>query len=192
MNKQEQEIVLIEKALKGENSAFESLLQSYWQKIYDFLDQPFLSREDIEDLRVITFTKCFTKLYQFNPQFAFSTWLYNIAQNTLIDFYRRNKVNTVSIDSELRLETGEVTSFEVACTGSNPEEKLIVKQHFRSIMGQIEKLKPEYRELIELRYFEDISYDKIAEMLKIPLGTVKNRLHRARTILIQSLKDQPL
>ncbi len=192
MDKKSQEIEWVNLALEGQNSAFEKLLESYWDKIYDFLNHPVLRKEDVEDLRVITFTKCFTKLYQYNSEYAFSTWLYNIAQNTLIDFYRRNKLNTVSIDSAIELDNGETCSMDLPCTGYNPEEKLIGKQHFRSLIGRIEKLKPEYRCLIELRYFEDRSYEEISLALELPLGTVKNRLHRARTILIESLKDQPL
>ncbi len=192
MDRKVQEREWVTRALKGENTAFEKLLESYWDKIYDFLNHPVLSKEDVEDLRVITFTKCFTKLYQYNNQYAFSTWLYNIAQNTLFDFYRRNKINTVSIDSVIQLENGETCTLDLPCTSSNPEEKLIGKQHFRSLIGQIEKLKPEYRKLIELRYFEDCSYEEIANELSLPLGTVKNRLYRARVILIESLKDQPI
>ncbi len=192
MDRKVQEKKWVNQALKGENDAFEKLMESYWDKIFDFLNHPVLSKEDVEDLRVITFTKCFTKLYQYKEQYAFSTWLYNIAQNTLIDFYRRNKINTVSIDSVIRMDNGEVCSMELPCSGSNPEEKMIGKQHFRALIGRIEQLKPEYRKLIELRYIEDSSYEEIAIALSIPLGTVKNRLYRARVILIQSLKDQPI
>ncbi len=192
MDKKGQEQKLVDQALKGENNAFEKLLEIYWDKIYDFLNHPELSNEDVEDLRVITFTKCFTKLDLYKHEYAFSTWLYNIAQNTLIDFYRKNKINTVSIDSSIRMENGEVCSIDLPCSGSNPEQRLIGKQHFRDLIGRIKLLKPEYRELVELRYIEGCSYEEISNELALPLGTVKNRLFRARCILIQSLKDQPI
>jgi RNA polymerase sigma-70 factor (ECF subfamily) len=147
------------------------------------------NRDDADDLTIEAFGKAFKNLHQYTPDFAFSTWLFKIATNNCIDFIRRKRKNTFSIDQTMEGEGGSEVQFEIKSNLLDPEERLIKKQKAIVMRDVVEKLKPRYKRLVELRYFQERSYEEIAKELQLPLGTVKAQLFRAREFLYQILKS---
>ena len=144
------------------------------------------SKEDVEDLAIATFfSKAFDKLDSYNDSFAFSTWIQTIANNTLIDFYRKNKQKTISIDEEKKDD--ESSGIDLVDSSLDPEGDMIQKQKNKHIASLVHRLKPHYRELIIMRYLDELSYAEIAHKLDMPLGSVKAKLFRARDILLKIL-----
>jgi RNA polymerase sigma-70 factor (ECF subfamily) len=144
--------------------------------------------DDAADLTIETFGKAFTRLDQYTPDFAFSTWLFKIASNHCIDFIRKKRENIVSLDNQWGNENGDIV-FEVPCQTLDPEESFIRKQKINVMREIVEKLKPQYRILVELRYFKEFSYEEISAELNLPLGTVKAQLYRAKEMLFKILKS---
>jgi RNA polymerase sigma-70 factor (ECF subfamily) len=122
-------------------------------------------------------------LEQYTPDYAFSTWLFKIASNNCIDFIRKKKKYLISIDKEYQDETGTELAQRIPSEVLDPEEEMIKDQKIKIMREVVDKLKPHYRILIELRYFKEFSYEEIASELNIPLGTVKAKLFRARDLL---------
>jgi RNA polymerase sigma-70 factor (ECF subfamily) len=145
---------------------------------------------DAEDLTIEAFGKAFKKLHQYTPDYAFSTWLFKIASNNCIDFIRKKKKYTFSMDQNFDDdESGTELASKIPAETLDPEEEMVKKQKIKLMHEVVEKLKPHYRTLIELRYFKEFSYDEIAQELNLPLGTVKAQLFRAREFLYQILKN---
>ena len=185
-NNKERDSLLVKQAIEGSQKAYSDLMSLYWDSIEKFFSLKLLSKEDVEDLAIATFSKSFDKLESYNNSFAFSTWIQAIANNTLIDFFRKKEQKTVSIDQEK--EDEESLAIDIVDTGLDPEGDLIRKQKNKHIVGLVHRLKPHYRELIILRYLDEMSYAEISEKLDIPLGSVKAKLFRARDLLLQILK----
>ena len=147
------------------------------------------NRDDAEDLTMEAFGKAFRNLSQYTPDFAFSTWLFRIATNNCIDFIRKKKKLTFSIDKGFENDEGEEVAMNIKADELDPEEKLIKDQKIAIMRDLVEKLPPRYKELVELRYFKEYSYEEIAAQLKLPLGTVKAQLWRAREFLFDIVKN---
>jgi RNA polymerase sigma-70 factor (ECF subfamily) len=171
----------------GNQKAYAMLMDRYRDSIYFMLLKMVKNKEDADDLTIEAFGKAFKRLHQYSPQFAFSTWLFKIATNNSIDFLRKKKTNTFSIDKGIEGEEGEY-QIDVKSDGLTPEEKFLKKEKIKMMRIVVEKLKPRYRQLIELRYFEELSYDEIAKRLEMPIGTVKAQLFRAREFLQEIMK----
>lgn len=186
-NKQ-RDVALVNKAILGDQKAFSDLMTFYWPTIEGFFAMKLSSKEDVEDLSIATFSKAFDKIKSYNSSFAFSTWIQVIATNTLIDFFRKKEQKTISIDADVKNEQGN--PHEIEDLDTNPELNFIQQQKNKQLFSLVEKLKPHYRELIVLRYLEELSYDEIAQKLNIPLGSVKAKLFRARDLLLKILKPQ--
>ena len=186
-NNKERDSLLVQKAIAGDQKAYSELMSLYWNTIEKILSLKLTSREDVEDLAIATFSKAFDKLESYNNSFAFSTWIQTIANNTLIDFFRKKDQKTVSIDQET--ENEESKGIDVVDSSLDPEDNLIRKQKNKHIVGMVQRLKPHYRELIILRYLDEMSYAEISEKLDMPLGSVKAKLFRARDLLLQILKS---
>ena len=163
-------------------------MSRYKDSIYFMLLKMVNNRDDADDLTIEAFGKAFKNLHQYTPDYAFSTWLFKIATNNCIDFIRRKRKMTFSIDQGIESESGSEMQFEIKSTSLDPEERMIKRQKAVLMREVVEKLKPRYRRLVELRYFEERSYDEIANELQLPLGTVKAQLFRAREFLYQILK----
>jgi RNA polymerase sigma-70 factor (ECF subfamily) len=161
----------------------------YKDAIYFMLLKMTNNSDDAEDLTIEAFGKAFNKLGQYTPDYAFSTWLFKIASNNCIDFIRRKKMETLSINKTYNEEDGTEMSHNLPSQGPDPEEKLIETQKIFMMREVVEKLKPHYKKLIQLRYFDELSYEEIAEEMDIPLGTVKAQLFRAREYLYNIMKD---
>jgi RNA polymerase sigma-70 factor (ECF subfamily) len=140
------------------------------------------NKDDAMDLTVETFGKAFENLEKYKPDFAFSTWLFRIATNNCIDFIRKKRLNVVSLNT-ISEEDGEEKHMQIRAEGLNPEESSIKKQESEKLKNIVEQLPIRYRKLIILRYYDEQSYEEIAQQLDIPLGTVKAQLFRARDLL---------
>ena len=184
-NNKERDSLLVKKAIEGSQKAYSELMSLYWDRIEIFFSLKLTSKEDVEDLAIATFSKAFDKLGSYNDSFAFSTWIQTIANNTLIDFFRKNKQKTISIDEEK--EDDESPGIDLVDNSLDPEGDMIQKQKNKHIASLVHRLKPHYRELIIMRYLDELSYAEIAHKLDMPLGSVKAKLFRARDILLKIL-----
>ena len=181
---------LIQLAIEGNQTAFAELMGYYRESLYFLLLKMVKSKEDAEDLTIETFEKAFRKIDTYKPVYAFSTWLFRIATNHGIDFLRtaEKRMNNVYIDSDFNFEGNTHKRVVITEDSLNPEEKIVNNQKKSIIKNIIQKLPPDYRRIIVLRYFEEYSYSEISEKLNLPLGTVKARLHRSRELLLSTLK----
>lgn len=174
---------------KGDQKAYAQLMDNYRDTIYFMLLKMTNDTDDADDLTIEAFGKAFRNLHQYTPDYAFSTWLFKIASNNCIDFIRKKRKNLVSIDHPFENMDGDERGIQIADDGLDPEEKIIRSQKIKLMREVVEKLKPRYRRLVELRYFKEYSYEEIAAELKLPLGTVKAQLFRARDLLYNIVKD---
>lgn len=176
---------LVRDAIENNNQkAYAELMARYREPVYFMLLKMVSNKDDADDLTIEAFGKAFRRIHQYTPAYAFSTWLFKIASNNCIDFIRRNKLKTFSIDKPIyeNDEGGEVT-MDIRSTNANPEEKAIQKQEIGMMKDIVEKMKPRYKTLIKLRYFDELSYEEISKEMDLPLGTVKAQLFRAREFL---------
>ncbi len=181
---------LIRAALdKGDQKAYAELMGRYRDSVYFMLLKMVNNKDDADDLTIEAFGKAFKRLSQYTPNYAFSTWLFKIASNNCIDFIRKKKMTTFSIDRTFENDEGGEMSMDIKAEGLNPEESMVRKQKVKHMRDVVEKLKPRYRVLVEMRYFDELSYEEIAEKLDLPLGTVKAQLFRAREFLANILKN---
>lgn len=176
-------------AKRGENHAFERLLKKYRKSVYYMLLKMVKNPDDAEDLTQEAFAKAFNSIEKFDSKFAFSTWLFRIATNNCIDFIRKKRVQTVSIDAPVEGDDGSSMRFDVRDENLDPNESMLKMQRKRYLTMAIERLPEKYRTLVQLRYFQELSYEEVANELQIPLGTVKAQLFRARELLNQELKN---
>jgi RNA polymerase sigma factor (sigma-70 family) len=180
---------LVQRAVQGDQKAFAELLDRYRDSIFFMLLKMVNNRDDADDLTIEAFGKAFHRLKQYQPNYAFSTWLFKIASNNCIDFLRREKKKRmISMDNTLSNDDGDEMTFDVRDNERDPEEEFVRGQKEELMREVVDKLKPRYKELVELRYFKELSYEEIAEQLDLPLGTVKAQLFRAREFLAQMLR----
>jgi RNA polymerase sigma factor (sigma-70 family) len=172
---------LVLKAKEGSQKAFADLMQRYKDSIYFMSLKMVNNKEDAMDITVETFAKAFEKLDKYQPEYAFSTWLFRVATNNCIDFLRKKKLNTVSIDN--MVDDDDDRPMQIKADTLNPEESSIKKQQSEELKLLIESLPPRYRNLLTLRYFDELSYEEISQQLDLPLGTVKAQLFRAKYLL---------
>jgi RNA polymerase sigma-70 factor (ECF subfamily) len=186
----DQQVVVF--AQEGREDAYRELIKRYERPVYSLIYRMVRDNETAEDLAQETFIKVLNNIDRYRPEFKFSSWLFKIANNITIDHLRRRQLDTISIEGSPDALTGErlrATAVTVASGGESPLEELESKEIGASIEEAIAKLRPEYRACIILRHVEDYSYDEIAEIVKLPLGTVKTYIHRARQELREHLED---
>ena len=174
---------LVELALQQDQGAFTMLLEKYRTPLMMHVLKFVPVMEDAEDICQRSFEKAFMNIARYKSQYAFSTWLYNIAQNEAIDHIRRSKatINSVPISSEH--EALDVLS------GTTPEEEFIIDQAVNNLISGIQGLPESYRRVAELRFIRDYAYEDIATALDLPLGTVKTRINRARKMLEKIIRS---
>ncbi|WP_075602258.1 RNA polymerase sigma factor [Saccharicrinis aurantiacus] len=189
-DKAKHDLTLVDLAISGDQKAFAELMGRYRDAIYFMLLKMVNNKSDAEDLTIEAFGKAFKNIHQYSPNYAFSTWLFKIASNNCIDYLRKKKNNVVSLDGSHQTEEKEIEqTFHLKDETPDPEENLIKQQKAILMRTVVKKLKPRYRTLIELRYFNEFSYEEIAQELGLPLGTVKAQLFRARELLFNTLKN---
>lgn len=182
-DKGKQDLILVEAAIKGDQSAYAQLMSRYRDSVYFTMQKMVKNVDDAEDLTIEAFGKAFSRLDQYSPSYAFSTWLFKIASNNCIDFIRKKRVQVTSMNTGKVTEDGTVIYFDVRADNLNPEETIVQDQKIKLMRELVSKLKPRYKELVEKRYFEELSYEEIAEEMNLPIGTVKAQLFRARDFL---------
>jgi RNA polymerase sigma-70 factor (ECF subfamily) len=180
---------LVTFARTGSEQAYRELLGRYQRPVFSLVYRMVRDRELAEDLAQETFVRVFNHIDNYNPKYKFSSWIFKIASNLAIDNLRKKGPDTVSLDGSRYARTDEeveASRISVASADESPEELLEAKELGQEIEGAIGRLRPEYRTAILLRHVEGRPYEEIAEIMDVPLGTVKTYIHRART----ELRDQ--
>lgn len=184
--KQEKILKNIQKAKQGDQVAFTFLLDFYWNEVYGYMLKRTENETDTDDIVIETFAKAFDKISTYNPEFGFNTWLITIAKNVHIDMLRKKK-------STLFLEiTDEEDSIANQILDDSPtvEDTIITEQNLSKLLQQIKQLKPAYQEVIQLRYFQEMSYQDMAEQLNEPLNNIKIKLLRAKKLLAEIISGK--
>jgi len=182
---------LIDRATLGKDElAYAELMKRYKKPVYHMILKMVRNVDDAEDLTIEAFAKAFKNLERFKKDYTFSTWLFRIATNNAIDFIRKKKLETLSLDSTFKADDGDTISIDVEDHNLNPQEEAIKSQKIEMVRLFVDKLPPKYQRLVKLRYFEELSYEEIAQELDAPLGTVKAQLHRARELMYDLVKDK--
>ena len=167
----------------GSHKAYADLMATYREPLYLLLLRMTHNTTVADDLTIETFGKAFLQLHRYAPTSTFSSWLYTIGINTYIDSLRRNHLETVPLSSTRRDNEGDFIEYQIPSNQPNPEESLIRMQRDETLKQLVDQLKEPYRRIIHMRYYEDLSYEEIAQQLNLPLGTVKVRLLRAKNLL---------
>jgi RNA polymerase sigma-70 factor, ECF subfamily len=181
---------LVSRILSGEEFLFEILVRRYQTRVVAHVSRMVGSREDAFDLAQEIFLKVFQALDRYNPEFKFSTWLFRIAGNAAIDHLRKRRPRTVPLEIPDAESRSGVSAIEHESTELDPYGELRNVQRGEAISRAIAELPPEFRELITLRHFGGLSYEEIARVKNMPLGTVKNKLFRARVVLKERLAGE--
>ena len=174
---------------KGDQKAFAELMQFYREPLYLMLLKMTKNAIEADDLTIETFGKAFCSLHLYTPSHAFSTWLFSIASNNCIDHIRRKRMQTISLNA-ISTEENEFYEYPLPSDLPSPEEEFMSTQRKELIHEMVKLLKPRYRDMIQMRYFEELSYEEIAEKMNLPMGTVKVQLLRARNQLAEILKSK--
>jgi RNA polymerase sigma-70 factor (ECF subfamily) len=180
-------------AQRGREDAFRELVRRYERPIFSLIYRMVRDRETAEDLAQDTFIKVLNHIDRYRPEFRLSSWLFKIANNVAIDFLRKRQIATISIDGSPHAATAaevEATSFDVRARQESALEELEARELGGAIERAIARLRPEYRSCIMLRHVDDRSYEEIATILDLPLGTVKTYIHRARHELREALEGE--
>ncbi len=186
--KGQRDLKLITRALEsGDRDAYSELMKLYRDPLYFMLYEKVNDQELAKDLTIESLGKAFKKLHLYTPDYVFSTWLFTIARNHCIDYLRKNKLSTISIEKLMIDNDGKRTGFDLISKDLNPEQKMEKKQRVAILRQIVDQLKPKYRDLVKLRYFKEMKYDEIAKNLDLPIGTVKAQLHRSREQLFKIL-----
>lgn len=173
--------LLIDEARAGSQIAFSALLDRYWKEVYGFQLKRTENESDAEDITIQTFSRAFDKIDSYDKSYEFKTWLIAISKNLHVDLIRKRKRNP---------ETGGGNDVIKKVLDGNPtaEDRLITEQDLASLLQNIKKLKPDYQEMINLRYFQEMSYADIAKTLNEPMNNVKVKLLRAKKLLAEIIK----
>ncbi|HEY2824693.1 MAG TPA: sigma-70 family RNA polymerase sigma factor [Gemmatimonadales bacterium] len=184
----DQEIVALARA--GYEDAYRELIRRYQRPVFSLVYRMVRDRELAEDLSQETFVKVLNAIDSYRPEFKFSSWIFKIANNAAIDHLRRRELDTMSLEGAPDATTPdrmEATALQIGDRSESPLDELEARELGSAIERAIEHLRPEYRSCILLRHVEGRSYEEIAEILELPLGTVKTYIHRARAQLKQAL-----
>ena len=180
--------LLIEQCLKGQQSSFSELIDEYKNMVFSLSYKMTNSLEDAEDISQEVFIRVYKSLYNFNPNYKFSTWLYQITLNICRDRFRKGKIPSVSLDTPLNKDDQKDLRSIIPDNQNNPEDIIMGVEQTNFINDLITSLPLKYREVIILRHLKDLSYDEMSKILNISLGSVKTRLFRARELLKNKLK----
>jgi RNA polymerase sigma-70 factor (ECF subfamily) len=189
LESRKEDSMLIKRALARDQKAFHKLRFKYYDAIFKLINRMIRNREEVEDLTQEAFIKAFTSLNRFDNQYSFSTWLYKIATNNSIDYIRKKKLQTFSINKPIESEESDY-SFELPDTNLEPDQELIASQRKKMLDEAMNSLPLKYRQVILMRHVDEKEYQEIAKTLKLPLGTIKAHIFRARELLYKQLRDK--
>jgi len=184
---------VVERANAGAESAYRELVRRYQRPVFSLIYRMVRDRELAEDLTQETFVKVLNAIDRYRPEYKFSSWIFKIANNAAIDHLRRRELDTLSLEGgpdAVTTDQIQATSLQLGDRGESPLDELEARELGSQIETAIGRLRPEYRSCIMMRHVEGRTYDEIAEILDLPLGTVKTYIHRARAELRELL--QPL
>ena len=185
-NKALEDFDLIDKAvMEKDQQAYATLMKRYKKAVYFMILKMIRDADDAEDLTMEAFAKAFRNLQRFKKDYTFSTWLFRIATNNTIDFIRKKKLKTMSLNNTMSDDSGNSVNIDVEDDDNNPQDEFIRSQRIEMVRIFVDKLPAKYRKLVQLRYFDELSYEEIAQELDKPLGTVKAQLHRSRELLYE-------
>jgi RNA polymerase sigma-70 factor, ECF subfamily len=174
----------INKAKQNNQKAFNYLLDVFWDDVYGFQLKRINNENDAEDITIQTFSKAFDKIATFKDDYKFKTWLITISKNIHIDLIRKEK----KIISQSISTDESDTIYQVLDESPSPADKIITEQNLAKLLRDIKKLKPHYQEVINLRYFQELSYQEIANALDEPMNNVKVKLLRAKKLLAEIIQ----
>jgi RNA polymerase sigma-70 factor (ECF subfamily) len=175
----------IKRAKENDQKAFNYLLDIYWDDVYGFQLKRTHNENDAEDITIQTFSKAFDKIETYKESFTFKTWLITISKNIHIDLLRKEKNSITQVISK-----DDRKAFEVLDESPSAEDKLITEQHLAKLLRDIKKLKPHYQEVINLRYFQELSYKEISKELDEPMNNIKVKLLRAKKLLAEIIMEK--
>lgn len=175
---------------EGNRKAYADLMAAYREPLYTLLLRMTRNTVTADDLTMETFVKAFMQLHRYSPTGTFSSWLYAIGVNTYIDHLRRQRLQTVPLSNAARDAEGDAIEYQIPSNQPNPEESLIRMERDEALKAIVDQLKEPYRRIVQMRYYEDMSYEEIATKLQIPMGTVKIRLMRAKELLAATVKER--
>jgi len=174
---------LIEKAKENDEKAFNTLLNTYWSDVYRFQFSKTDNEDEAEDITIKTFSKAFDKIHLYNDRYNFKTWLISISKNIFLDHLRKQRSDTISINKK------ESEAYKIFDESPSAEDQLIIEQNLAQLLKNIKQLKPHYQEIINLRYFREMSYKEMSYALNEPLGNIKVRLLRAKKLLAEIIEN---
>jgi len=174
---------LIEKARKKDQKAFNTLLNTYWSDVYRFQFLKTENEDEAEDITIKTFSKAFDKIDLYNENYNFKTWLISISKNIFLDHLRKQRTETISINKSAS------EAYKIFDESPSAEDQLIIEQNLLQLKHFIKQLKPHYQEIINLRYFREMTYKEIADVLNEPINNVKVKLLRAKKLLAEIIKN---
>jgi len=188
--KHEDDLIIIRSVLSGDSSQFALLWQKYNKQIYANVLKLVRSIDDADDIVQDTFLKAFNALHSYNQTFPFPAWLYKIASNTCIDYFRRKRIRPISIEN-INREGGDI--YDIIPDKSTPIDVNIINNETKEeLLKAVEQLPLRFKQCIQLRHFEELSYEEISIKMNLPLGTVKITLFRARKMLLNMLSNKDL
>lgn len=185
----EQDRALVRKALDGDEQAYKALMEKYRISLSKHIQRMVRKQGEIDDLVQESFIKAFSALQSYSVDYAFSTWLYKIATNHAIDYLRKKKLTTYSIDKPKETSDGSL-EFELPDLTYRPDRHIVADQRKHLIQEAIDNLPPKYNRVIVMRHQQEKSYEEIAKELDLPLGTVKAHIFRARELLNKYLRHK--
>mgnify|MGYP000339023623 FL=1 len=176
----------IKRAKQNDQKAFNYLLHNYWDKVYGFQLKRIQNENDAEDITIQTFSKAFDKIETYDSKYAFNTWLITISKNIHIDIIRKQKNSIKQAISS----SDDNAVYQVVDETPSVEDNLITEQNLAKLLRDIKKLKPHYQEVINLRYFQELSYKEISDQLKEPINNIKVKLLRAKKLLAEIIQKK--
>ncbi len=174
--------VLIGKAKEKDEKAFNTLLNTYWSDIYRFQFSKTGNEDEAEDITIKTFSKAFDKIHLYNKRYNFKTWLISISKNIFLDHLRKQRTDTISINKK------ESEAYKIFDESPSAEDQLIIEQNLAQLLNYLKQLKPHYQEIINLRYFREMSYKEMADNLNEPMSNIKVKLLRAKKLLAEIIE----
>ena len=179
---------LVRRTLRGDRGAFEEIVRRYQQAVVNYIGRMVRERETALDFSQEVFLKVYASLRSYRPQYKFSTWLFKIASNYMIDYWRKKKISTTSIDQPLDGPEGSAC-IQLADDGPGVERQLELQELRGRIDQAMDRLPPALRELFVWRHVNGFSYEEMADIKSLPVGTVKNRVFQAKEMLKRLLEE---